>query len=218
MADFPEQRTADDMEFTVETLMEEPPAVTEAERPSPTDPAPAAPVSASDAVTADARAQVEQLRAEARDNRDRMLRLAADFENFKKRNERERQEYMRFANERLLREFLPVVDNMSRAVDAARKSGDSVAIVAGIDIVLQEMVKLLKKYGVEPVPAMGLAFNPAYHEALQQVESEEAPPGTVVAEIQRGYTLNGRVLRPSMVAVAAAPEVTSPGSRIEFDS
>jgi molecular chaperone GrpE len=218
MADFPEQRTTDEMEFTVETVLEEAPSVAEAERYSQAAQAPAAPAAAPDAAVAEARAQVDQLRAEARDNRDRMLRLAADFENYKKRNERERQEYMRFANERLLREFLPVVDNMSRAVDAARKSGESVAIVAGIDLVLQEMIKLLKKYAVEPVPAVGQVFNPAYHEALQQVESEDAPPGTVVGEIQRGYTLNGRVLRPSLVSVAAAPEVTSPGSRIEFDS
>lgn len=164
----------------------------------------------------DTAAELARLREENREIRDRMLRIAADFENFRKRGERDRQDYVRLVHERILKDFLPVLDNLTRAVESARRT-DSPAIVAGVDLVVQEFLKTLKKYGVEPIDAVGRPFDPAIHEALQQVESEDAEPGTVVSEVQRGYLLAGRVLRPSLVVVSTAPEVTSPGMRRQFD-
>ena len=153
---------------------------------------------------------VVQLRTEARESRDRMLRIAADFENFKKRNERERQEFMRFASERMLRDLLPVIDNLSRALESVRKAADAAAITAGLELVIQDFLRILRKNGAEPVAAVGKSFDPTVHEALHQIETDEYPPGTVIDEVQRGYLLNGRVLRPALVVVAARPEVTAP--------
>lgn len=148
---------------------------------------------------------------ELRETKERLLRLAADFENFRKRQERERQDHTRFANERLLRELLPVVDNLERAWESARRSAEAPAITAGLELILQEFLRALQRAGAEVIDALGKPFDPALHEALQQVESETVEPGNVATEILRGYTLNGRVLRPALVAVAAAPEITSPG-------
>jgi molecular chaperone GrpE len=160
---------------------------------------------------------LEKAQTEAREGRERMLRIAADFENFKKRNERERNEFLKFANERLLRELLTLADNLARAVEAGRKAGESPTMTAGVDLVLQELMKVLKKFGLEAIDAVDRPFDPTYHEALQQVETDEHEPGTVLWESQRGYTLHGRLLRPSLVAVASAPEVTSPSARIPDD-
>lgn len=156
---------------------------------------------------------LEKARAEARESYERMLRIAADFENYKKRNERERVEFIKFANEKLLRELLPIADNLERALDAARKANDAPNIAAGVELVLQEFRNVLKKFGVEPIVAVGCPFDPSLHEAYQQIESEDHAPGTVLFETQKGYTIHGRLLRPSLVAVATAPEVTTPGNR-----
>jgi molecular chaperone GrpE len=173
---------------------------------------PVDPPAAGEAAT-DAAAELEKARAEARESRDRFLRVAADFENFKKRNERERQDYLKFANERLVRELLPLTDNLSRALEAARKSDEAPGITSGLDLVVQDLGRVFKRFGVEPIDAVGRPFDPSVHEALQQIETEEVPPGVVVNEVQRGYTLHGRVLRPALVTVATAPEVTAPGGR-----
>lgn len=148
---------------------------------------------------------------ELRDTKERLLRLAADFDNYRKRQERERQDHTRFANERLLKDLLPVLDNLERAHESARRSGESPAIAAGLELVIQEFTRVLHRAGAAPIEAVGMAFDPALHEALQQIESDEVEPGCVAAEILRGYTLNGRVLRPSLVAVGRAPEITDPG-------
>ena len=156
---------------------------------------------------------IERARAEAREARDRMLRMAADFDNFKKRNERERLDFLKFSNERLIRELLPVADHLARAGESARRSAETGVLVAGVDLVLQDFLKALRKFGVEPIDAIGRPFDPALHEALQQVEVEGTAPGTVVSEAQRGFLLNGRVLRPSLVTVSTNPEITSPERR-----
>jgi len=150
---------------------------------------------------------------ELRETKERLLRLAADFDNFRKRQERERHEHTRFANERLLRELLPVIDNLERAQESARRSGEAPAIVAGLELLIQEFHRVIQRAGAEPIPALGKPFDPALHEALQQMETDQVDPGCVAAEILRGYTLNGRVIRPTLVAVATAPEITSPGMK-----
>ncbi len=158
-----------------------------------------------------AEVRLAELEKELREVRDWSTRIAADFENYKKRIERERQDQMRFSNEKLLREFLPIFDNMMRALDASVRNGEAPSLTAGIELVLSEMTKTLRRAGVEPITAVGKVFDPAIHEALQQVETDAVEPGYVVQEIQPGYSLSGRVLRPTLVTVAVAPEVTTPG-------
>jgi molecular chaperone GrpE len=152
---------------------------------------------------------------ELKELRDWATRVAADFENYKKRVERERQEQWRFSTERLLKDFLPVLDNLQRALAAARHVGEHTAISAGVELVIGEFLKVLKRAGVDPVDAEGHPFDPAFHEALQQVESDAGEPGSVLQVVQPGYTLHGRVLRPALVTVCAAPEVTSPGKSLD---
>lgn len=177
----------------------------------------AAPVDAADLTTPElppphpAEVRLAETERELKELRDWATRVAADFENFKKRVERERQEQWKFATERLLKELLPVLDNLQRAVGAARQSGEAPAITTGVELVAGEFLKVLKRAGVEPVVALGQPFDPAFHEALQQVETDAGEPGTVLQEVQSGYTLHGRVLRPALVTVCVPPEVTSPG-------
>lgn len=145
--------------------------------------------------------------AEAQKNYDLYLRARADLENFRKRSQREKEDLARFANENLLREFLPVADNLERALDhAASEEGGSEGLVKGVEMVLGQFRRALEKFGVAPVSAVGEPFDPSRHEALGQVESSEHPPNTVVQELQKGYLLNDRLLRPSLVMVAKAPQ------------
>jgi len=161
-----------------------------------------------------ARTRIADLERELQELRDWALRIAADFENYKKRVERERQEHWRFAGERLLREMLPVMDNLQRAMKAAESTRGIQTLISGLEMVMGDFQKLLKRAGVEEIPAEGLPFDPAVHEALQQAESDVVEPGTVLEVHQPGYTMHGRVLRPSLVTVAVRPEVTSPGQSI----
>jgi len=159
-----------------------------------------------------AEARAEALENELKELKEWATRLAADFDNYKKRAERDRHDHARFSTERLLKEFLPIMDNLQRALDAAVRAGDSPAIAAGVELVISEMMKLLRRAGVEPIVAeVGQPFDPAFHEALQQVETDTVPAGSIALEVQRGYSLHGRILRPALVTVASSPEVTSPG-------
>ncbi|MBI2080139.1 MAG: nucleotide exchange factor GrpE [candidate division NC10 bacterium] len=135
---------------------------------------------------------------------DRHLRLAAEFENFKKRVARDRAEVIRTANEDLLLELLPVLDNLERALAAARKTDSTEALAEGVDLVLRLFQGVLERAGVKPIDSVGHAFDPAVHQAVAVVESPDAPDQTVVEEVQRGYWLHAKVLRPAMVKVAKA--------------
>ena len=150
------------------------------------------------------------LQRELRETKERFVRLNADFINFRKRQEREREEHTKYANERLLRDLLPVIDNLERAIESAKKAGEAAAITSGLELVVQEFLRAIKRSGAEPIEAVGKPFDPAIHEALQRVETDAVEPGYVAFEILRGYMLNGRVLRVSLVAVATGPEITSP--------
>jgi len=144
--------------------------------------------------------------AEVQKNWDLYLRSRADLENYRKRAQREKEDLSRFANENLLREILPVMDNLERALEHARQGeGSSDGLLQGVEMTLGQFQRVLEKFGVIPVAAAGEAFDPARHEALGQVESAEHPPNTVVQELQKGYLLNDRLLRPAMVMVAKAP-------------
>jgi molecular chaperone GrpE len=150
-------------------------------------------------------------RAEARKNWDLYLRERAELENFRKRMQREKDDLVRFANENLLRELLPVVDNLARAIEHARKDTDNLeGLLEGVNMTLSQCQKILDKFGVSPVTAVGEPFNPAFHEAMGQLESADYPANTVLQEMQKGYTLNDRLLRPALVLVSKTPSEPPP--------
>ena len=153
--------------------------------------------------------ELEAKTREAESLQDRNLRLMAEFDNARKRAAREREDYTRFANESLIRELLPVLDNFDRALLAAKSEPGAGAVAAGIELIQRELLRVLEKFGATPFSSVGQPFDPERHEAIARVQTEEHPEMTVVAEIARGYMLNGRVLRPAMVSVAVPPETSS---------
>jgi len=142
---------------------------------------------------------------EAGENYDRFLRISAEFENYKKRKDREASDFRKYANEALVKELLPVFDNLERAVETAADHDDAGnRILEGVDMTLKEISRALEKFAVKAVDAVGHQFDPAYHQAVMQEETEEHPENTVIKELQKGYTIHNRLLRPSMVVVAKA--------------
>ena len=134
---------------------------------------------------------------------ERIIRLTADFDNFRKRAQREKDEARQFANQGLLEKLLPVLDNFEMALTAVKDADPSVR--DGVQMILDQLLGVLKESGVEPVDAMGQPFDPNLHEALSQEETTEVEEGTVVQQVQRGYKLNDRLVRPARVVVAKAP-------------
>ena len=135
-----------------------------------------------------------------KDTHDRLLRTAAEFDNYKKRAAREREDAQKYGIERLLKDFLPVADNLERALDHAEEH-DLRQVIEGVKLVQKLLETTLAKHGVTGFSALGQPFDPTLHEALMQQESD-APPGTVVSEMSRGYKLNERLVRPAAVVVA----------------
>ena len=150
-------------------------------------------------------AELEAAREEARRNHDLYLREAAETENYKKRVTREKQDAIRYANESLVRDLLPVIDDLERAAQHAPADGNPQPLLDGIGLVLKGCLEALQKHGVTQVTAKGQPFDPEKHEAFAQVETGEHEPNTVVDEVHRGYYLADRLLRPSLVSVAKAP-------------
>ena len=144
--------------------------------------------------------------------RERSLRLRADFDNYRKRTERERADIERFALADALRDLLPVVDNLERALGAQGGQGDSVDLRRGVEMIVRQLHEILKRYGLSPIPAVGERFDPAVHEAVFQEESDVVAAPTVAAELQRGYRLNDRLLRPSLVKVSVPREMADDDS------
>jgi molecular chaperone GrpE len=152
------------------------------------------------------REALEAKTREAEALQERSLRTMAEFDNAKKRAARERDEYTRYANESVLREILPVLDNFDRALQAARAEPGAAAVVAGVELIQRELTRVLEKFGAVPFDSVGQPFDPTRHEAVARVHDPDRPDMTVVSETARGYLLNGRVLRPAMVTVAMAPD------------
>jgi molecular chaperone GrpE len=150
--------------------------------------------------------EVESLRRELQDKQDRLLRALAETDNVRRRAQRDRDDYVKYANESLLRDLIPVVDNFDRALTAARTATGPGSVVEGVELIQRELLRVLEKAGVSRYSAVGQRFDPTRHEAIARVVSAEVAPGTVVHETAPGYVLHGRVLRPAMVAVAAAPD------------
>lgn len=133
---------------------------------------------------------------------ERILRLQAEFDNTRKRLERERQEFVKFANEGIVISLLNILDDLERTVQLAEdKHQDLEAFLKGVEMILAHLYEMLKEHGVSPIEAKGKVFDPAYHEALMQIESD-APENTIVEELQKGYLLNDRVIRTSKVKVS----------------
>ena len=133
---------------------------------------------------------------------DQLLRLHAEFDNFKKRTAREYESLTKFANKRLISEMLPVIDNFKRAVDSADKVSNINDLKNGIKLVLKQFEDILKQNGLEEIGSDGTQFNPDKHEAVIQVETDEHPEDTVIEEVRTGYRLHGNVIRPSLVKVS----------------
>ncbi|MCB2146417.1 MAG: nucleotide exchange factor GrpE [Deltaproteobacteria bacterium] len=152
--------------------------------------------------------------AEADENRDRMLRMAAELENFKKRSARELDDIRKYATENLIRELLSVVDNLERAIaSAAPENENDQRLVDGVSLTLAEINKILERHYVSPIQALGESFDPAFHQAMCQEESTDQPPNTVVQEFQKGYLIHDRLLRPAMVVVSKAVQNGQPAER-----
>ena len=148
--------------------------------------------------------ELEQARSELAEIRDRWIRLNADFENFRRRALKEREETYRFGHQDLAKDLLPAVDNLERAIDAARKSGvgDLESLLQGLELVQRDIGSVLAKHGVIEIEALGQPFDPSKHEALAQIPDESVPPNTIVQVLQRGYWLRDRLLRPAQVMVS----------------
>jgi molecular chaperone GrpE len=150
--------------------------------------------------------KLEEKEKEAKENYDRLLRTAADFENYKKRAAREKEDWTKFANEDLIKAILPFIDNLERAVNHAQKIADTGVLVEGVQLTLQQLLQALNKFGLSSFESVGKPFDPAMHEAMLVVETDKHEPNQVVEEFQKGYLLNDRLLRPATVSVSKPPE------------
>src|ERR1700722_9958938 len=147
--------------------------------------------------------ELDQLAGEKAELQDRILRAQAEFQNFKKRVERERGELFEYASMEAVRALLPVLDDFERSLKA--ESADK-EYVKGMELIYQRFYDALKKLGLEPIISAGQAFDPHIRHAVDMVETEDTPPDTVLEEFQRGYNFKGRMLRPAMVKVAVQPQ------------
>ncbi len=204
------QVQAEEVHVIDEATLESEVVVDAQEAPQPAEPAPEA------AVEAAPEPEAEPAEPGAAELRDQLVRLAADFENFKKRTRREKEDIRKFANEGLLKDILPALDNLNRAL--AHVEDRSNPLVQGIEMVAKQFVDILGGYGVTPVDSKGKPFDPAIHDAMGQTPSEEYEPGCIADEFEKGYMIHGRLLRPAKVIVATAPVAPEPAPEENSDS
>jgi len=147
--------------------------------------------------------QLNAKQEEAKETYDRLLRVSAEFENYKKRSAREMEDFRKFANQSLLKEMLSVVDNLELAINSANEKHKSESsLKEGLNLTLKEILRVFEKFSVTPIESKGKTFDPTYHEAVMQEETDEHPENTVISEMQKGYLIHDRLLRPAMVVVA----------------
>jgi len=170
-----------------------------------------------DGEPAEAPSELELLTAERDKLKDQLLRTMADFDNFRKRARRDAEDALRRGREDSLRDVLPIVDNLERAVEASRGATDVVAVISGIEMVLRSFDDIAGRMGVTRVEAAGERFDPTLHDAIQQVETAEHPPGTVLTVVVAGYRIGERLLRPAMVVVAKARSAPQPAPEAESE-
>ncbi|MFN7950491.1 MAG: nucleotide exchange factor GrpE [bacterium] len=154
--------------------------------------------------------QLAEAKAEGEKSYEARLRLQADFENYRRRSAKDKADAVQYAQEELLREMLPAIDNLERALGAASQANDVASIAEGVKITHNQILHTLAKFGVEPFSSVGTVFDPQLHDAMTQVESGDVPPGHVASEYVKGYRYKDRLLRPAMVAVAKAAPKPAP--------
>lgn len=203
---------------------EEAPAAPAASKPAPEaaapEAAPEAPAAAKDPKDAEiealklerdfSMAKGRELMGKIKDEHEKMLRAVADLENYKKRAQKEKEEVQRFGIEKLLKDFLPVIDNFDRALDAAKSAADFDSLRKGVEMTRKLFEDTLGKHGVKSFTSKGLPFDPNRHEAMTAAETTEMPPNHVFAEALRGFTLNDRLVRPALVVVSRTPTAPPP--------
>ena len=176
-------------------------------------------VDATDAVTEDAdndiEKRLEESEAEAKMAHDRFLRVSAEFENYKKRAQREVDDFRKYANEAILKELLTVVDNLERAVESSSDKCENGQLLEGVDLTLKEILKVFEKFSVKPIEALEHEFDPAVHQAVLQEASETHAENRVIREFQKGYTIHDRLLRPAMVVVSKSAGNPGDGAETE---
>ncbi len=148
------------------------------------------------------RAEYEELRSQVDELEDRYLRVAADYDNFRKRMEKEREDIICYANEALISELLPILDNLDRALESISGELQNQGVLEGVRMISNQLHVVLQQCGLEPVRSVGEPFDPTQHEAVGVLASGDHEEGTVIAELQKGYKLKGKIVRPSMVQVA----------------
>jgi molecular chaperone GrpE len=167
---------------------------------------------------ADVRRLLELVRRRADELRDRWQRSAADLANLRRRTEQERGEVEQFASMLLVQELLPVLDNFERAIATIPGNLQMLTWIHGVILIERHLRAILERQGLKPIEAQGQPFNAYYHEAIAEKETAEAAPGTVLQEYQRGYTMHGRVIRPTLVEVARAPVAAPAGAEGQAES
>jgi len=150
---------------------------------------------------------LEEKAAKSEECFDKLLRIQADFDNYKKRLEREKSEFIKFANAEILCEILKILDDFERAVEAGKKKHDFDVLHKGVELIWIDFKEFLKQKGLKEIEAKGKPFDPHEHEAMMQEETEEHPENYVVEEFQKGYKLNDRIIRPAKVKVAKKPQI-----------
>ncbi len=156
---------------------------------------------------AELEAKLESAQQEAQEAHDRFLRVSADFENYKKRTAREMEDFRKFANESLIKLLLPVVDNLERALDSEGENQHANnSIAEGVQMTLAEILKIFEKFHVKPVESLEKPFDPGFHQAVMQEENDSHPDKTVLKELQKGYLMHDKLIRPSMVVVSKKKE------------
>ena len=161
--------------------------------------------------------KAREFQKESEKNYDLFLRSQAEMENMKKRNRREREDYLKFSNESLIKEMLPVLDNLAKALSHSDNENTVHALKEGIRLTLKGLKDTLSKSGLEEVKAVGEVFDPSFHEAVSEMDDPKAKPGTVLTELQKGYTLNTRLIRPAMVVVNRQKASPEPDERKNSD-
>jgi molecular chaperone GrpE len=146
--------------------------------------------------------QLEEAKAQVDEGGQRLLRMQADYDNFRRRSKLEKEEFAKYASLKLVEGLLPVFDNFDRALQASKDNKDFEVLVKGIEMVYRQFDGVLRGEGVTPIESVGQPFNPEFHQAIMQVESDEFEEGTVVEEVQKGYKLGDKVIRPAMVKVS----------------
>lgn len=149
--------------------------------------------------------QIAALKKEAEEHYQRLLRLQADYDNFRRRTRQEKEDFAKYASLQVMERLLPILDNFERALAAGRDTADLDSFLKGVDMIFRQLSDALAEEGLTAIQAVGEPFNPEFHQAVMQVESEEHEDGIVVEELQKGYMLKEKVIRPAMVKVNARP-------------